>query len=355
VSSRILLALIATVAILRWSQEVMVPILLGIYISYALDPAVSRLAAWKLPRAIGSAVVLAIVVGLVGLAVYVLADDFVTIIEQLPEAARNFRGFFLRTGNEEGIVGKVQEAAKELETTATEAVGTANAPQGVSRVQIEEKPLDLSQIVWWGSVGILGGLSQVVLLLFFVYFLLLSGNLFRRKVVRIAGAALGRRKVTVQILDDIHDQIRRFIMVQLATGMIVGVASWMVFSAFGLQGAAVWGIAAGLANSIPYVGPLVIGVCLITVAVLQFGAVANVLYVAAAAVAITTLEGWLLTPWLMGRAVRMNGVSTFIGLMFFAWLWGVWGVLLAVPTMATIKSICDHVDDLKPLAELLGE
>ena len=160
---------------------------------------------------------------------------------------------------------------------------------------------------------------------------------------------------TVQILDQINYQIRRYVLVQILTGTIVGIVSWLAFWALGLQSPGVWGIAAGFANSIPYVGPLIVGLCLITVTILQFGAVYKVLYVAAAAFAITTLEGWLLTPWLMGRANRMNGVSIFVGLLFFAWLWGVWGVLLAVPTMATIKAICDHVEDLKPVSELLGE
>jgi predicted PurR-regulated permease PerM len=222
-------------------------------------------------------------------------------------------------------------------------------------VQIEEKPLDLSQVVWWGSVGTLGGLSQFVLLLFLVYFLLISGDMFRRKLVRIAGPALERRRVTLKILDEISHQIRRFILVQILTGAIVGVASWLAFAALGLEGAAVWGIAAGVANSIPYVGPLIVAMGLITVSIVQFGIVSWVIYIVLVALAITTLEGWLLTPLLMSKAIRMNGVSIFIGLLFFAWLWGVWGILLAVPTMATIKSVCDHVEDLKPVSELLGE
>ena len=119
--------------------------------------------------------------------------------------------------------------------------------------------------------------------------------------------------------------------------------------------AAVWGILAGVFNSIPYFGPVIVTAATATVAFLQFGNAHMALLVGGVSLAITTLEGFLLTPWLTSRAARMNAVAVFVGLLFWGWVWNVWGMLLAVPMLMVVKSICDRVDDLKPFGELLGE
>ena len=108
-------------------------------------------------------------------------------------------------------------------------------------------------------------------------------------------------------------------------------------------------------NSIPYFGPVVVTGGTAVIAFLQFGSVEKVLLVAGAALAITSLEGFLLTPWLTSRAARMNAVAMFVGLIFWGWVWDVWGLLLAVPMLMVMKAVCDHVEDLKPIGELLGE
>ena len=108
-------------------------------------------------------------------------------------------------------------------------------------------------------------------------------------------------------------------------------------------------------NSIPYFGPVVVTGGIAVVAFLQFGTIAMAAFVAAIALAITSLEGFLLTPWLTSRAASMNAVAIFVGLLFWSWLWGVWGTLLAVPMLMVLKAVCDRIEDLKPVGELLGE
>ena len=88
---------------------------------------------------------------------------------------------------------------------------------------------------------------------------------------------------------------------------------------------------------------------------LQFGTVTMAIYVGGVSVAITSLEGWLLTPWLTSRAARTNEVAMFIGLIFWSFVWGIWGMLLAVPMLGVVKAFCDRIEDLKPIGELLGE
>jgi predicted PurR-regulated permease PerM len=128
-----------------------------------------------------------------------------------------------------------------------------------------------------------------------------------------------------------------------------------VLAYLGVDEAALWGLLAGIFNSIPYYGPLIVSGGLSIVTFLQFGTVSMTLLVAGVSMLITSAEGWLLTPMLMGRVAAMNRVAVFVGLLFWSWVWGVWGMLLAVPMMMSIKVICDHIDDLKPVGRFLGE
>jgi predicted PurR-regulated permease PerM len=135
----------------------------------------------------------------------------------------------------------------------------------------------------------------------------------------------------------------------------VAVVTGGVLWAMGMQQAALWGLLAGVLNSIPYYGPLLVTAGLSVVGFLQFGTVGKTAGVAGAALLITTLEGSLLTPTLMSRASSMNQVAVFVGLLFWSWVWGIWGLLIAVPLMMVIKVICDHVERLQPVGHLLGE
>ena len=136
---------------------------------------------------------------------------------------------------------------------------------------------------------------------------------------------------------------------------MVGAATALALWWFGVRHFVIWGILAGILNSIPYMGPIVVSGGLAVVAFLQFNDVVRMMYVAGTAMVITSLEGFLLTPALMSRAAQMNPAAIFIGLLFWSWVWGIWGTVLAVPMMMMIKAICDHVEDLQPIGELLGE
>ena len=201
-----------------------------------------------------------------------------------------------------------------------------------------------------GGVGLFGFLGQFGIILFLVYFLLVTGDLYKRKMVKIAGPTLAKKRVTVQILDEINQQIENFIKVQLITSLIVAVATGLVLWGFGVENFAMWGLLAGLFNSIPYMGPIIVTGGLAVVAFMQFNDVAKSLYVSGAAFLITSLEGFLLTPMLMGRAAQMNPVAVFVGLLFWSWVWGIWGTVLAVPMLMMLKAICDHVKIYSPSA-----
>ena len=159
----------------------------------------------------------------------------------------------------------------------------------------------------------------------------------------------------MQILQEIDRQIEMFLIVEVFTSLIVGFATWLAFRALGVEQAAVWGLLAGLFNSIPYFGPVIVTGATAAVGFLQFGTLRMAILVGATSLVITSLEGFLLTPWLTSRAARMNAVAVFVGLLFWGWVWNVWGMLLAVPMLMVMKVVCDHVEDFKGVAELLGD
>ena len=349
------IAVAAAMYVLNWANEVFIPIVLSVLISYALEPVVLWLMRLRLSRVASAAVVMALLTSSFVYGGYALSDDATAIVAELPDAAQKLRGVLNRNRGEEGAIEQVQEAAEELQKTANAAAGPSPAPKGVQRVQIEEPAIDVREYVSWGSAGIVAFAGQAVLVVFFVFFLLASGDQFKRKLVRLAGPSLEKKKITVQILDDINTQIRRFLFVRVVTSVVVGIASWIVFRWFGLEQAGIWAIAAGVFNSIPYFGPIIVASGTAIVAFLQFGTVEMTLYVAGASLAITSLEGWLLTPWLTSRTARTNEVAVFVGLIFWSFVWGIWGTLLAVPMLVTAKAYCDRIEDLKPIGELLGE
>jgi predicted PurR-regulated permease PerM len=206
-----ILATVAGVYLLHWAQQVFVPVVLAILISYALEPVVRSLMRARIPRPVASAAAVGFLVVSLLSGIYAFTDDAQTIVAKLPDAAQTLR----RVLNEERgtrAIDHVQRAAEELQVTADEAAVRNPAPADVQRVQIEEPAIDLRQYVMWGSAGIALFVAQAVLVMFFVFFLLASGDLFKRKLVRIAGPSLQQKKITVQILEDINTQIARFLL-----------------------------------------------------------------------------------------------------------------------------------------------
>lgn len=354
--SLLVLAALATVLMLQYAQPVLIPVVVGILISYVLEPAVASMARHGIPRLVGAFLAIALLCGGIGFAVYTLTDEALAIVETVPAAARRMAQRFEPSGGKpEGAFEKVQEAAKEVEKAAEQVTDPRPAPKGVTRVQVVEPALAARDYLWAGGRGVLSFLGQFAMVLFLVFFLLVTGDLFKRKLVRIAGPTLTKKRITVQIMDEINQQISGFLRVQVFTSVTVAVATSIVLWWFGVAQFVVWGILAGVFNSIPYLGPIIVTGALGVVTFMQMDDTLTTLYVCGITLAITSLEGWLLTPALMSRAAQMNPVAIFVGLLFWSWVWGVMGTILAVPMLMTLKAICDRVEDLQPIGELLGE
>ena len=349
------LAVIGTLWMLHWARDVFIPVMLAIMFSYALTPVVDWMVRWRIPRTAAAGLLLTGLLAAIGATGWSLSDDANKLLQTLPEATAKLRGaLHSKINGQDSTIDKVQKAAAELEKTAQENAAAPQAAKGVTRVQIEQTHFKMSDYLWTGTVGLLSLLGQTIVVFFTTFFLLAAGTTFRRKMVKIAGPTFTKKKITIQVMDEITDQIQRYLLVQLFTSLLVGLATWLAFLGIGLDHAAVWGVAAGVTNLIPYVGSALVSGAAALVGFMQFGTIDMALAVAAASLAIHSISGYLLTPWLTSRTSRINPVVVFVGVLAWGWLWGIWGLLLGAPIMMVIKAICDRVEDLNSIGELLG-
>ncbi len=351
----VVLATLGSVFMLRWASEVFIPVMVGLLFSYALSPVVDWLQLRRVPRALSSALLILGILGGLGGTAYSLSDDASDLVELLPAAAQKVRDSVRNLpGKQTNTLDTMQKAAAQLEQAAEESTRATPLGRGVQRVQIEKPRFDIKEHLWTGTLGMMAMLGQIGTVALITFFLMASGDGFRRKLVKLAGPTLSKKKITLQALNQINDQIQRYMLVQLFTSSLVGIATWLSFLAIVQDHAAVWGIYAALLNLIPYIGSVVITAGSALVGFLQFGSFEMALLLAGVSLVINSIEGFALTPWLTSRANEMNPVAIFVGVLAWGWLWGLWGLLLGVPILVIIKAVCDRVDDLKPVGEFLG-
>lgn len=350
-----LLALFAGVALLHWASAVFIPLMLSLLLTTALRPAVNILRRWHLPRPLGAALLLIAIVGGMASMAWSLSDQAVQLVDSLPVAAKKVRDNLRAQAGMPSRLDTMQKAAAQIEQAAAENSAAAPARRGVQRVVVERPPFNIRDYLWSGTMGLVSAVGQLTVVVFLTYFALASGNLFRQKLVRIAGSSLERRNITMQVLDDITGQIQRYLLVQVFTSILVGVATGCAYWALGLENAAVWGVVAGVLNLAPYIGSALTAGASALVAFLQFGTIDMALAIGGASLVIHTLIGNLLTPWLTSRTSSMSPVAVFVSVLAWGWLWGLWGLLLGIPVMMAVKAVCDRVEDLKAVGELLGD
>jgi len=351
-----ILAALASAFALSWAQHFLVPLLLGIVISYTLNPLVGWLEAIKIPRAVATLAVMAGVIGALAFGTYSLRGQMQTIVKQLPDAANQFAiGLKRLQVSQISAMQTMQNAATKVEKATTQVVGTAPASLRVQHVIIDQPTFRLSHFLWGNSIGALGAAGQAAMVAFLVFFLLLGGDTFKRKLVRLTGPSLTKRKITVHILDDINGSIQKYMLMMLTTNLLVGLLCWIAFRWIGLDNAGAWAVAAAVLHVIPYLGPGVTAIATGMAAFMQFDSLGMPLLVAGASLAIATVVGTFVTTWMTGRIANMNPAAVFISLLFWGWLWGIWGMLLSIPIIVIVKVVSQHVEQLNPIAELLGD
>ncbi|WP_226929461.1 AI-2E family transporter [Janthinobacterium aquaticum] len=351
------LGIIATVSFvyaLQWAQKFLIPVIFGIFIAYTLNPVVAWLEKLRLPRSIGATLVTGLILFGSIAVIERVQGEFESIVEELPAATHKLsRLIAASTGGKESTFQKMRAVANEIEQVAAGAEARRNVRRAAAAA--EGPNFKVMDWVWAGSLGLVGFVSQATMVIFLVYFLLLSGDTFKRKLVKLTGPSLSRKKVTVHILEDINISIQHYMFMLLVTNVLLALLMWIALHLIGLENAGAWAIVAGLLHIMPYFGPLLITIATGLVAFLQFESLEMVLLVTATSMGIATLVGTFVTTWMTGRIARMNPTAVFISLLFWGWLWGVWGLLLGVPIIVIVKVVAERVQGMEVVAELLGE
>jgi predicted PurR-regulated permease PerM len=320
-----------------------------------LSPVVGWLERLRIPRVAGAVLVMVTVVAALVLSAYSLRGQLQTIVEQLPAATAKLSASLAELRrSQRGNLQKIESAATAMESATSSATGgTARPP--ATHVIVDPRKFRLNDFLWESSVGAIGAAGQAAMVVFLVFFLLLGGDTFKRKLVRLAGPTLSKRKITVTILDDINRSIQKYMLMLVATNLLIVLLSWMAFHFIGIDNAGAWAVAAGLLHLVPYLGPAVAAGATAMAAFMQFDSAAMALLTGGASLTIATLVGVVVTTWMTGRIAHMNAAAVFISLLLWGWLWGIWGMLLSIPIVVITKVVAQHVEPLHPLAELLGE
>jgi predicted PurR-regulated permease PerM len=346
-----LIALILGLFAIRAGAAFFIPLLLSLFLNYALSPVVSRLTSWGVPRALGAALVILAFSAAIAGALYRVGSDAGDVIQEIPSAVQRLRIALTNAQQDHtGTLEHVQRTASELQKLAEAASPAPVRPKAPAA----GAGVDISSMLLIGTSNVAIALGQLGSALFLAFFLLSAGDLFRRKFLRAVGGDFSRRRTTLRILDNVDRQNQCYFAIVLLINVAVGLVIGAGFYAIGLERPAVWGIAAAVLHTIPYVGAAMLAGAAALVAYGQFGTLQMALLAATIPIVAAVILGIFVQTWLMGRAARMNTPAVFVSLLFWGMLWGGWGLLLAVPIMVAIKTLCDHVERLKPYGDILG-
>jgi predicted PurR-regulated permease PerM len=346
------IAICAAIAVARVAQAFLVPVVMGILLSYTLRPLVAMLERLRVPRFAAAAMVIAILVSLISATVYAVRDDVNDWVAELPAAARKLRHALAESARHSpSPMTNMKAAAEELDKAAAEASGK---PAIVSESTKASVSAQFQDFVQEQSSKALGVIVELFVALLLALFLLAAGDTFRRKVAKIAGESLARRRLTVEVLNEIDGQIQAYLITLLIANVLIGLATWGALALLHVPNAGILGAITGVVHVVPYAGTAVATAAVGVATFVETGSFGDAVIAMTVIVGIAAAIGMGLATWMQGKAANMNPVAVFIGLLFFAWLWGGWGLLLGVPILTVLKSIADRVEPMQPISELLS-
>lgn len=332
-----LLSVIAVFVTAYFAKDLILPILLGFLLALTLSPLMRSLGRAGLPT--GPAAVL--VVGLSGTVILsvvgVAAGTIALWSDELPQM-----GYQIKI--------KLSGMAETVETVrrATEEVDRISTPDGGAQEVVVKQPGFLDSAMSTGMK--LGGTLAVSLVL--ALFLLASGNMFYVKLVQ-SFQKLTDKKRALNAVYDVEKRVSRYLLTITVINAVLGLCIGAALALLGLPGAHIFGVAAFLLNFLPYIGGVIGAAVAAAYALITFDSVGYAMLVPACYLALTTLEGQFITPWLVGRRLEINTVAVFLTVVLWGWLWGIAGALIAVPFLVVFKVVCDNVDSLRMVSHFL--
>jgi predicted PurR-regulated permease PerM len=341
------LTVLAVLFSLRAGRDFIVPLVLAIILAYALDPVVAFLERRGIHRFVGTPMVMGSLVAITVFGALSLQNQVVDIVNMLPgithKLSRTLSEYSSGSGS---MVQKLRSAAAAFQSSGN---------QTGARVVVDRNTNGFDSLLLSGSMSFATFVGQSVMVGFLVFFLLISGNTFKRKFVKVAGRNLSEKKISVHMLDTINQSIQRYLVMMVITNVALGLVTWGALRWIGLENAGTWAVVAAALHMVPYFGPVITALCTGVAALMQFELIGPALLTAGTTLVIATVIGVAVTTWMTGRIAKMNTVSVFVVLLLFTWIWGVWGTLLSIPIAVIAKVVADHVEGMHAVAEFLGE
>jgi predicted PurR-regulated permease PerM len=324
---------------LHLAKEFFLPIVLAILLDFLLSPLVRALRKSGIPEPIGAGIVVLGLLAVLVVGLYRLSGPAAEYIASAPESVEAVQR---KLQSMRGSVERVTEAAEQVERVTT---GDAETQQ------VEISGPSLAKQLFGGTAALLSAATVVI---FLTYFLLAVGDLFLQKLVAVL-PQFKDKKVAVTIARETEAQISLYLFTTTAINLGVGVVTGIAVYLLGMPNAVLWGAVAAVLNFVPYVGAVANTVFLGLAAFTTFGDTGRALLVPGTFLVLNLIESNLVTPMIYGNRMQLNTVALFVGLIFWWFIWGVPGAILAVPMMAAFKIACDHIESLSPIGEFLGK
>jgi len=353
-----LLCLAIICAALYLGQAVLVPLVLGGLLTFMLSPFVTRLDRLRVPRVVGVLLVMALVGGVIGGVGYVVAGQMQSFAAELPTHRQNIRAkireamAFTRGGAIENVQDTIEHINEVVEETAHPPTAAREQRDDEPlRVAVESAPPLLRNTQWLGSVFSAVGLAGLTLLL--AIFMLINREDLRDRLVSLSGKP--SLVVATKALADAGDRISRYLLMQFIVNASMGVAVAVGLYLIGVPYAALWGLMAGVLRYIPYIGPWIAALLPIGVSLVTFPGWQQVAIVVAMFVVLELLSNNIMEPLLYGQSVGLSSLAVIVAAIFWTWLWGPVGLVIATPITACLVVLSTHVPELAAIGRLLGE
>src|ERR1700674_744585 len=330
---------LGVLAALYVASSIILPVVFALVLNLLLQPGVRLLGRLHLPRAVGALLIVVLVIGAIVGLVAALSVPAATWAERLPEGIPRLEAHL------QVLKGPIQALQKVIQ----QAEQAADAPPGRGSIVSVRRDLGITGALFAGTRSVLDGLFTTVLVL---YFLLVAGNIFLRRIVEIL-PTFGNKRQAVDISQQIQEDISAYLVTITAMNAAVGAATAVAMYLCGLGDPLLWGASAFLLNYIPILGPLLGIVIFVLVGMLSFESLWWALLPPALYLGIHLIEGETLTPMLLARRFTLNPVLIILSLVFWFWMWGVPGAILAVPMLAILKIISDRLRPLRALGHFL--
>ncbi|QDV33078.1 AI-2E family transporter [Tautonia plasticadhaerens] len=335
------LATLGIVAALYLLKPILIPIALSILLASLLSPATHLLRRLLPVGPFGAAVILFVLMAVAGLYTASLtAESLVQAAKTFPTDVERLASKLSHLTND--AIRDHPYLANILPEPGTISIlGDTNSERLLNSLNYR-----LTDLTAWVGHG--------VVVLFLVLFLLVEGDLIVPRLVHLITVESGESKAMERTLKNVTRKIRAYLLARTVLNIGLGAATAVAMLLLGIDFAVPLGLFAGLTNYIPYIGNVAAGAMAVLVTLAQRGSIADCLIVTAIFLAIVTVEGYLVMPYVMGRSLDLNGTTVLIACMFWGFLWGLMGLILAIPITVSVKLVFQHLHPLRHWAELMS-